>query len=90
MEPFVIDCHTHTRDHTYIYIYTLFLYVRQSVPRVYLLSILATYTGVVGSIRVGMSKPLLLPEPYGGEAGGWAEWVDHFENVAAVNKWGHW
>eukprot|EP00731_Ephydatia_muelleri_P039150 Em1152g2a len=22
-----------------------------------------------------MSKPLLLPEPYGGEAGGWAEWV---------------
>ena len=34
-----------------------------------------------------MSKPLLLPEPYGGEAGGWAEWVDHFENVATVNKW---
>ena len=62
-------------------------YVCQSVPRVYLLSILATYTGVVGSTRVGMSKPLLLPEPYGGEAGGWAEWVDHFENVAAVNKW---
>ena len=72
---------------THIYIYTLFLYVCQSVPRVYLLSILATYTGVVGSTRVGMSKPLLLPEPYGGEAGGWAEWVDHFENVAAVNKW---
>ena len=34
-----------------------------------------------------MTKPLLLPEPYGGEAGGWAEWVDHFESVAAVNKW---
>ena len=34
-----------------------------------------------------MSKPLLLPEPYGGKAGGWAEWVDHFENVATVNKW---
>eukprot|EP00731_Ephydatia_muelleri_P003644 Em0001g3644a len=33
-----------------------------------------------------MSKPLLLPEPYGGEAGGWAEWVDHFENVATVNR----
>ena len=29
---------------THIYIYTLFLYVCQSVPRVYLLSILATYT----------------------------------------------
>eukprot|EP00731_Ephydatia_muelleri_P037037 Em0384g2a len=60
-----------------------------SVPRVYLLSILAAYTGAVGSTRVRMSKPLLLPEPYGGEAGGWAEWVDHFENVATVNKWGH-
>eukprot|EP00731_Ephydatia_muelleri_P035547 Em0135g2a len=58
-----------------------------SVPRVYLLSILAAYTGAVGSTRVRMSKPLLLPEPYGGEAGGWAEWVDHFENVATVNKW---
>eukprot|EP00731_Ephydatia_muelleri_P033930 Em0042g9a len=34
-----------------------------------------------------MSKPLLLPEPYGGKVGGWAEWVDHFENVATVNKW---
>eukprot|EP00731_Ephydatia_muelleri_P000886 Em0001g886a len=55
----------------------------RSVPRVYL----AAYTGVVGSTRVGMSKPLLLPEPYGGEAGGWAEWVDHFKNVATVNKW---
>ena len=34
-----------------------------------------------------MSKPLLLPEPYRGKAGGWVEWVDHFEHVAAVNKW---
>ena len=70
---------------THIYIHLIF--VCQSVPRVYLLSILAAYTGVVGSTRVRMSKPLLLPEPYGGEAGGWAEWVDHFENVATVNKW---
>ena len=35
---------TRTPVITHIYIYTLFLYVCQSVPRVYLLSILATYT----------------------------------------------
>ena len=33
-----------------------------------------------------MAKPLLLPEPYGGE-GDWAEWAEHFESIAIVNKW---
>ena len=35
----------------------------------------------------GMAKPLLLPEPFDGETTGWSEWMDHFESVAAVNKW---
>ena len=30
---------------------------------------------------------LLIPEPYGGEAGARGEWVDHFESVATINKW---
>eukprot|EP00731_Ephydatia_muelleri_P039166 Em1164g1a len=34
-----------------------------------------------------MAKPLLLPEPFDGETTGWLEWMDHFESVAAVNKW---
>ena len=34
-----------------------------------------------------MAKPLLLPEPFDGETTGWSEWMDHFESVAAVNKW---
>ena len=33
-----------------------------------------------------MAKPLLLPESYGGE-GDWAEWAEHFESIAIVNKW---
>ena len=37
------------------------------------------YIGVVGRI---MSKP----EAYNGE-GNFTDWVDHFENVAALNKW---
>ena len=33
-----------------------------------------------------MAKPLVLPEPFSGD-GSWEDWSDHFENVAAVNKW---
>ena len=32
------------------------------------------------------SKPLVLPEMFNGE-GSWDNWITHFENVAAVNKW---
>ena len=45
---------TRTPVITHIYIYTLFLYVCQSVPRVYLLSILATYS----SVRAGVSTSM--------------------------------
>ena len=31
-------------------------------------------------------KPVVLPDAYTGE-GSWDEWLEHFENVAAVNKW---
>ena len=31
-------------------------------------------------------RPLVLPEPFCGEAS-LSDWVDHFENVAAVNGW---
>ena len=34
-----------------------------------------------------MAKPVLLPEPYGGEPTNWNEWLSHFESVAVVNKW---
>lgn len=33
-----------------------------------------------------MKRPLVLPEPFCGE-GCFSEWVDHFDNVAAVNGW---
>ena len=33
------------------------------------------------------SKPVLLPEPYSGESGSWADWIDHFECIVEVNKW---
>ena len=32
------------------------------------------------------SKPLVLPETFNGE-GSWDDWIAHFGNVAAVNKW---
>ena len=32
------------------------------------------------------TKPLIVPEPFSGE-GNWEDWIDHFESVAAVNKW---
>ena len=41
------------------------------------------YIGVVGRI---MSKPVVAPEAYNSE-GSFTDWVDHFENVAALNKW---
>ena len=33
------------------------------------------------------SRPVLTPDPYSGE-GSWDDWIDHFESVAEVNKWG--
>ena len=32
------------------------------------------------------ARPLVLPEPYTGE-GDFNQWYDHFESVAAVNRW---
>jgi hypothetical protein len=32
------------------------------------------------------ARPLVLPETFSGEAD-LAEWIDHFESVAAVNEW---
>ena len=36
-----------------------------------------------------MARPVLLPEPFSGESGisRWDEWIEHFEDCAAVNKW---
>ena len=31
-------------------------------------------------------RPVVLPEPYNGE-GSWTDWYEHFESVAAVNRW---
>ena len=31
-------------------------------------------------------RPVIAPEPFTGE-GSWDDWIDHFESVAAVNKW---
>ena len=31
-------------------------------------------------------RPVVLPEPYTGE-GDYTQWQDHFESVAAVNRW---
>ena len=33
------------------------------------------------------TKPVMLPELFTGE-GDFVEWLDHFENVAAINSWG--
>ena len=47
-------------------------------------------TGVVGRIRNSEMaipiKPVIAPEPFA-EEGSWDDWIDHFESVAAVNKW---
>jgi hypothetical protein len=32
------------------------------------------------------ARPLIFPETFSGE-GDLAEWIDHFESVAAVNEW---
>ena len=32
------------------------------------------------------TKPVIVPEAFSGE-GSWEDWLDHFESVAAVNKW---
>ena len=32
-------------------------------------------------------KPLVLPEIYSGESQCWSDWIEHFESVAALNKW---
>lgn len=32
------------------------------------------------------ARPLVLPEPFNGETD-YCDWIDHFENVAAVNAW---
>ena len=36
-----------------------------------------------------MARPVLLPEPFSGESGisRWDDWIEHFEDCAAVNKW---
>ena len=31
-------------------------------------------------------RPVVLPEPYNGESS-WTDWYEHFESVAAVNRW---
>ena len=31
-------------------------------------------------------RPVIAPEPFTGE-GSWDDWIDHFESVAAINKW---
>ena len=32
------------------------------------------------------ARPLVLPEPFTGETN-YCDWIDHFENVIAVNGW---
>ena len=32
------------------------------------------------------SRPLITPEPFSG-TGTFSEWIEHFEVVAAINKW---
>ena len=34
----------------------------------------------------GPARPLVLPDPFTGETD-YCDWIDHFENVAAVNGW---
>ena len=72
----------------------LFLYVPQivfardcSYYYIAVIELLPRYTGVVGYYRIMSGKPLLLPELFSGEPQNWTEWLEHFESVAAVNKW---
>ena len=37
--------------------------------------------------EMATAKPLLLPEVFGGEPQSWTEWLEHFESLAAINKW---
>ena len=37
--------------------------------------------------EMATAKPLLLPEVFSGEPQSWTEWLEHFESVAAINKW---
>ena len=39
-----------------------------------------------GSGSVAISRPLITPEPFSG-AGAFSEWIEHFEAVAAINRW---
>jgi len=83
-----MDLCTHARHgHFVLYVYIPLFYVFcQSCARVSLY-FGHCYIGVVGFSEMA-AKPLLLPEPFDGtEATGWSEWLDHFESVAAVNKW---
>ena len=34
----------------------------------------------------GTGRPLLTPEPFSGK-GSFTEWLQHFEGVAAINRW---
>ena len=35
---------------------------------------------------IGSRRPVVLPESFNGE-GDWSDWIEHFESVAAVNRW---
>ncbi|KAL5494125.1 hypothetical protein EMCRGX_G015402 [Ephydatia muelleri] len=48
--------------------------------------ILTLYTRTLRFGRMS-GKPLLLPEIYSGESQCWSDWIEHFESVAALNKW---
>ena len=65
----------------YLCIQLLLRYVRLA------LALTDTVTiGVVGRILRMAGKPVVLPDMFSGE-GNWEDWFDHFNNVAAVNKW---
>lgn len=42
------------------------------------------YIGVVG--RMSVNRPIVMPEAFSGE-GSFADWLDHLERVAQINKW---
>ena len=41
---------------------------------------------VGGATETVTTRPLLTPEPFSGK-GSFTEWLQHFEGVAAINKW---